>query len=70
MIRTVDHGAAGALKLVASPLKLAGTPVIEPTPPPLLGQHTESALRALLHYSPAAIEDLRAAGAISAPAAP
>lgn len=44
MVVTVDHPTAGALKLAGSPLKLSGTPVVDPSPPPLLGQHTAELL--------------------------
>ena len=40
---TVDHPTAGALSLIRSPIRTAD--MREPTPPPLLGQHTEEVLR-------------------------
>lgn len=39
MVRSVPHPTAGEVRLVASPLKLGGTPVVGPIAPPLLGQH-------------------------------
>jgi crotonobetainyl-CoA:carnitine CoA-transferase CaiB-like acyl-CoA transferase len=47
MVRTVPHHTAGEVALIASPLKLSRTPVVDPTAPPLLGQHTEEVLAAL-----------------------
>jgi crotonobetainyl-CoA:carnitine CoA-transferase CaiB-like acyl-CoA transferase len=48
MIATVLHPTAGTLKLIASPIKMTGTPVVKPLPPPLLGQHTEQVMQELL----------------------
>jgi crotonobetainyl-CoA:carnitine CoA-transferase CaiB-like acyl-CoA transferase len=63
MVQTVSHPTAGEVALVASPLKLSGTPVVAPVAPPLLGQDGDAVLAAL-GYSPAQIETLRAGGAI------
>jgi crotonobetainyl-CoA:carnitine CoA-transferase CaiB-like acyl-CoA transferase len=40
----VAHPLSDALRLVASPMKLSGTPVTSARPPPLLGQHTDEVL--------------------------
>ena len=40
----VEHPLAGALPLVASPMKLSATPVQYRRAPPLLGEHTEELL--------------------------
>ncbi|MCU4119088.1 CaiB/BaiF CoA transferase family protein [Variovorax sp. N23] len=48
MVATVQHPTAGALKLIASPIRMTGTPVVKPSPPPLLGQHTEQVMHELL----------------------
>ena len=47
MVVTVDHPKIGPLKLVASPIRMNGTPVRVPSPPPLLGEHTEEVLAEL-----------------------
>jgi crotonobetainyl-CoA:carnitine CoA-transferase CaiB-like acyl-CoA transferase len=43
----VPHPLAGSVPLVASPLRLSGTPVRYRRPPPLLGQHTDEVLAEL-----------------------
>ena len=48
MVTTVQHPKVGPLQLVASPIRMSGTPVIEPSPPPMLGEHTSEVLRELL----------------------
>jgi crotonobetainyl-CoA:carnitine CoA-transferase CaiB-like acyl-CoA transferase len=47
MVVTVEHPKAGPLKLVASPIRMSGTPVRVPSPPPLLGEHTLQVLAEL-----------------------
>ncbi|MBW8830419.1 MAG: CoA transferase [Burkholderiales bacterium] len=44
MTLDVQHPLAGAMPLVASPMKLSATPVQYRRPPPLLGEHTEELL--------------------------
>jgi crotonobetainyl-CoA:carnitine CoA-transferase CaiB-like acyl-CoA transferase len=41
----LPHPLAGAVPLVASPLKLTGTPVQYRRAPPLLGEHTDEVLQ-------------------------
>ena len=48
MVHTWQHPLAGAVKLVASPIKMSLTPPRTDLPPPLLGQHTDEVLRSLL----------------------
>src|SRR5664279_275386 len=59
----MPHPVAGKVKLVASPLKLAATPVRYRLAPPLLGQDTDAVLREL-GLDAAAIDRLRRRGAI------
>jgi len=47
LAHTVDHAAAGPLRLAASPLRLMKTPPEYKSAPPTLGQHTEEVLSAL-----------------------
>ena len=58
----LEHAAAGRLSLVASPMRFSGTPLEYRLPPPLLGEHTDEVLRALLGKSDAEIAQLRAEG--------
>lgn len=47
MIVPLEHVTAGAITVLGTPLKLSETPASVRTPPPALGQHTESVLREL-----------------------
>jgi crotonobetainyl-CoA:carnitine CoA-transferase CaiB-like acyl-CoA transferase len=58
---TVEHPTAGPLDLVGSPIW--GATRAEPTPPPLLGEHTAEVL-AELGRSPEEIEQLAARGVV------
>ena len=45
MVTSVDHPVEGPLPLLASPLRLSGTPPTVRRPPPLLGEHTDEVLQ-------------------------
>jgi crotonobetainyl-CoA:carnitine CoA-transferase CaiB-like acyl-CoA transferase len=47
MVHTWQHPLAGAVQLVASPIKMSLTPPRTDLPPPLLGQHTDEIMRSL-----------------------
>lgn len=47
MVKTMAHPTAGEISLIGSPLKFSDTPVIEPTAPPLLGEHSAEILAEL-----------------------
>ena len=64
MVQEWEHPLAGPLQLVASPLKLSGTPVRADRVPPLLGEHTDEILREVLGCDPGRIEALRALGVV------
>ena len=68
MVVDVEHPTAGRVRLPGIPVKFAGTPARIQGPPPNLGQHTDEVLRDVLELSPAAIQDLRASGALGAAA--
>jgi formyl-CoA transferase/CoA:oxalate CoA-transferase len=63
MVVEIDHPRAGRIKQTGVPLKLSETPGRIASPPPLLGQHTESILREL-GYTHAEIAALRQDGTI------
>ncbi|MBF8661185.1 CaiB/BaiF CoA transferase family protein [Pseudomonas putida] len=61
---TMAHPLAGTVPQVASPIRLSQTPVEYRHAPPLLGEHTESVLKALLSVPDSEVERLRVAGVI------
>jgi crotonobetainyl-CoA:carnitine CoA-transferase CaiB-like acyl-CoA transferase len=63
MTVAMPHPLAGSVPLVASPIKLAPTPVAYRRAPPLLGEHTDAVL-AELGYSAQQIAALREQGAL------
>jgi formyl-CoA transferase len=66
LVYTIAHPTAGAVPIIASPVRMSATPGPAPQPPPLLGQHTAEVLGALLGYDAAAIDQLAAAGVLRA----
>jgi crotonobetainyl-CoA:carnitine CoA-transferase CaiB-like acyl-CoA transferase len=64
MAVSLPHPEAGAVPLVASPMRLSATPAGSAHAPPLLGQHTETVLAEVLGRDAAEIARLRAAGVI------
>jgi formyl-CoA transferase/CoA:oxalate CoA-transferase len=64
MIVTLPHPKAGPLRVLGVPVRLHATPGKAATPPPLLGQHTERVLRAVLGMPRAEVARLRATGVV------
>lgn len=60
----MDHTTQGPMNLVASPLRLSGTPPEYRLAPPLLGEHTEEILNGVLAIQPEEIARLRTAGIV------
>lgn len=63
MIIELDHPKGGKIKTVNSPIKASLTPVAAQSPPPLLGQDTDSIL-SRLGYSREEIESFREGGVV------
>jgi formyl-CoA transferase len=60
----VPHPTIGPLKMIGTPLKLAGLTAPPLRPPPLLGEHTDQVLLEVLKMTKEEIRSLRAGGVI------
>lgn len=60
----LPHPTAGHVSVPASALKMSGSPAEYRSPPPLLGEHTDSVLGELTRLSPIQLRDLRLRGVI------
>ncbi len=67
MVTELTHQTIGQLHLLGVPIKLSGTPGSVRTPPPTLGQHTESVLTNDLGLAASDIQALRSGGVIGTP---
>jgi crotonobetainyl-CoA:carnitine CoA-transferase CaiB-like acyl-CoA transferase len=61
---TVTHQTAGAVDLIANPIRYPAGPAITYTAPPLLGEHTDEILTGVLGKTPDEIAELRSIGAV------
>ncbi|HYH43052.1 MAG TPA: CoA transferase, partial [Burkholderiales bacterium] len=68
MVQTVEHARAGTLHQLGVPFKFSGCAGDIRLPPPMLGEHTEEILTAVLGKTPADIDSLREKKAIGTPA--
>ena len=64
MVVDLEHPSLGTLRTLGTPIKVAEGPPFRPAPPPGLGQHTDSVLRALLACPSERIDALRRQGVI------
>ena len=66
MVLEMDHPATGKapVKLIASPIRMTGTPVAYRHAPPMLGQHTEDVLQEMLGMSADEVAKLRKDGVV------
>ena len=64
MLVETEHPLAGAIKLLANPMRLSATPVTDYPAPPLLGQHTREVLSGLLGIDNARLDALAASHVI------
>src|SRR6267154_362998 len=59
MVVPMMHPKAGDIRVLGSPLKLSNTPASQRTPPPTLGQHTDTVLQRDLGLTLDAVNELR-----------
>ncbi len=59
----LEHPVIGPVPNVAPPFRYSRTPIVDPEPAPLLGQHQHEVLTGVLGYDPATVERLGRAGA-------
>jgi crotonobetainyl-CoA:carnitine CoA-transferase CaiB-like acyl-CoA transferase len=64
MVHTWKHPLREEVRLVASPLRMTGTPVRTDHPPPLLGQHTHEVLREVLGWDDERIDAAKREGTV------
>ena len=59
MIQEMSHPTLGSIRVAGPAVRYSGTPTVEPTAPPLLGQHTEEVLGGMLGYTTSQVDKLR-----------
>jgi formyl-CoA transferase len=64
MLLSIEDPEWGTVRVVGQPIKTSGGSSPPQTPPPSLGEHTDSVLAALAGLSAAAIDELRTAGVV------
>ena len=64
MVVKMQHASGAEIEVIANPVKLSATPPDYRSPPPVLGQHSDSVLGGLLGMSAAEIASLREKGII------
>ena len=69
LVTHIPHPTAGHIPNVAFPMRFQDTPVIPPVAAPLLGEHTEEVLRALLGFDDAQLAAAARDGAFGKPRA-
>ena len=64
MIQQIEHAVAGIVRVTGVPIKLSSTPGAVRTPPPLLGEHTDTILHEDAGLSAGEVRALRESGAV------
>lgn len=59
---TAPHSTAGSVPNIRSPLRMTGTPIVQPTGAPVLGEHTLDVLVRILGYSVESVSRLNSDG--------
>ena len=62
-VSKIPHPTAGTVPNIEPPVRMSGTPVVDPVAAPLLGQHTQDVLRKTLGYDDRRLAVLSGAGA-------
>jgi crotonobetainyl-CoA:carnitine CoA-transferase CaiB-like acyl-CoA transferase len=62
VFQSFQHPTAGKVDVVGTPVRFKGMPRLDPTPPPLLGQHTREILTSVLGYPEERVSELVEAG--------
>lgn len=63
LVTRIPHPAIGQVPNIASPIRYARTPLVDPVPAPGIGQHTAEVLRDVLGYGEERMAELARAGA-------
>lgn len=63
VVTHIPHPTLGHIPNIASPIRYARTPMVDPSPAPSIGQHTEAVLYELLGWSLAKVADMARSGA-------
>ena len=66
LLSAIPHPLGGTVPNVAPSFRLHGTPLVDPTAAPTLGQHTTEILRDVLGYDEARVQELATTGAVKA----
>jgi crotonobetainyl-CoA:carnitine CoA-transferase CaiB-like acyl-CoA transferase len=64
LVTRIAHSTAGTVPNIALPTRFSDTPVVDPIPAPLIGQHTEEVLRDILQLGAEEIDRLFDAGIV------
>jgi crotonobetainyl-CoA:carnitine CoA-transferase CaiB-like acyl-CoA transferase len=62
-LNKIPHPTAGSVPNIEPPIRMTGTPAVDPVAAPLLGQHTQDVLRKTLGYDDLHLAALAGAGA-------
>ncbi|KAF1373354.1 hypothetical protein PFLUV_G00259680 [Perca fluviatilis] len=65
LIQKMNHPTAGSIVVPGPAVRFSSFPPAEPTPPPLIGQHTVQVLRHTLSYSDDVIQSLLESEAVA-----
>ncbi|OWT63574.1 CaiB/BaiF CoA transferase family protein [Candidimonas nitroreducens] len=63
LVTHIPHPDLGQIPNIASPIRYARTPVVDPSPAPAIGQHTSEVLQDVLGWAPEKIAEMARSGA-------